>query len=331
MGLFGEELRKAVVDCKETIEMKIDGFLSDNSINQYFAGDGIGKSVLILNGQLEASSGMPVFGSLECKKPLKCMFFQLERSPYELRQRAKLMMPKLDINWDNFYHEADLQGYDLFIPEQRAVFTQEVIKRAKEFGEPDWIHFDPAYSIVSQELTGERGSNALNFMLKAVQAETNAAVSYCHHTNRGIKDADTGERKGEDMYGGRFLKANCTAIWHIKERSDKKGTVFHKVKDSFSCLHKEIKLTFDAQFFTSSTSEADSKMPKKDKVSYFLRHCLANNKVFDFETFCEENDLSTSYGRGQMSRHMELGNIIFHNHSGKKSLYKVSRVIDSPV
>lgn len=331
MGLFGEALKTDICKASEAVPMLIEGLIPKQSTTQFFAADGIGKSILILNAMAQASSGSPVFGDLELEKPIKCMFFMAERPKIEAYQRLKVMMQKIDINWDNFYLETDLQGFDLIDQNQRVSLTTQIIQRAKEFGNPDWIHIDPIYAWVSGELTGEKGASAINYLLRRTQKETEAAISYNHHSNRGVRNRETNKRESEDMYGGRFLSANCTGIFHIKGRDDKKGSIFEQVKDSYSCLHKKIKLTYDPQFCVSYANDSEAKMQKKDKIKYFLKHYLSIDKEFSFDTFCEENQLSTAYGRIQLSRHLENGNIIIVNSKSRKNLHKVVRVMEGSV
>ncbi len=103
MGLFGKDLHEAIFASGEDIEMLIEGILPSQSATQFFAGDGLGKSVLLLQAELEASAGLPVYGEYEVKRPLKVIHIQTERSPREAYQRMIMMMQKIPVNLDNFY------------------------------------------------------------------------------------------------------------------------------------------------------------------------------------------------------------------------------------
>lgn len=325
LGLTGEELKENVINCSHDVKMLVDGLIAQGSITQFYADDGVGKSVILLNGMMEASSGSPLFGALECARPLKCMFFMGERHQSEVLQRMKIMCEKIQVNWDNFYLEPHLQGYDFLDSKQKDKFINEVITRANDFGQVDWIHLDPIYAWVSSELVGEPGANAVNSTLNRLQGELGCAISYNHHSNRGFR-TEKGRTKG-DSYGSRFLSACLTGKFNICLREDKLGTVLEREKDSWSCLNEKIELTFDSQFFTNHIGDGSVGIPKKDRILYFLRRHLKEEKTFDFKQFCDENDVSTGYARIQLRVHIENGNLICCNPNDKKHLYKVLRVV----
>lgn len=321
MGLYGKALEEAIKSTGDEIELLVDGLIAKQSVTQFFAGDGIGKSTLILQAELEASAGVPVYGEYEVKKPLRVLHIQTERHPIEAYQRMVMMMQKIPVNFDNFYFEFTLQGYDLTIMQDRLAIMDKLKAVREEFGEIDWCHIDPIYAWISKDMTGDAGAGCINDMIRKIQKDVCQTVSYNHHPNRGIKDKDTGERTGEDMYGNRFISANCTGVFHIKGKKDKTGTIWENNKDSYSCLTRKFELEYEPQHYMSYVDAEKTFVSKADRMLSFIKVCKAKNKAFSFEDLMTQTNVSTAYARRQISRYIEIGHISVSNPSDKKYLY----------
>ena len=323
MGLFGKALEIAVREPGEDVDLFVEGIIARDSITQFYAADGHGKSNLILQAELECASNVPVYGEYETVEGLKIVHIQTERSARETYQRIIQMMQKIPINWENFYFESTLQGYDISEIKDRIAIIAKLKNIQQEFGRIDWIHIDPIYAWTSADIGTSAGAGHINDLLRKIQRDVCQTISYNHHPNRGVKDKETGKRVGEDMYGNRFLSANCTGVFSIKKNDT--GTTWMNIKDSWSCLASKIELTFDAQHYMSYVDSSRSFVSKSDKMLSFLKVCKAKDKTFSFDDFKVNTDVSTAYARRQLSRHMELGNISVVNHNEKKHLY-VSKV-----
>lgn len=322
MGLFGKQLEEAIKSSGEDIEMLIEGILASESTTQFFAGDGIGKSTLILQAELESGANVPVYGEFELKRPLKVLHIQTERPPREAYQRMIMMMQKIPVNLDNFYFEATLQGYDLAVHSDRVAIIEKLKKIKDEFGPIDWTHIDPIYAWTSADLSTSSGTGYVNDMIRKIQKDICKTVSYNHHPNRGIKDRETGARIGEDMYGNRFLSANCTGVFHIKSNPGGNGTFWKKEKDSYSCLTSKFNLSYDSQYYMSYVDSEKTFANKAERILSFIKVCKAKNKLFSFEDLMAENEVCTRYARAQVSAHMKIGNLIVTNPNDNKHLYK---------
>ena len=324
MGIHGKELEKAIY-ADNKLSMLIEGILPEEAVIQFFAGDGIGKSVLILQAELEATIGANVYGEFEVLRPLKICHIQTERSPKESYTRMANMLPVIKPNLENFYFEPYLQGLDISIRSDRLLIIDKLKAIKDEMKGLDWIHIDPIYAWTSADLATASGCGTLNDLLRLIQRDVCRTVSYNHHSNRGIKDTDTGQRKGEDMYGNRFLSANIAGTFHIKSRQGGGGTIWKAMKDSWSCLQSKIELDFDAQHFTSYVDCSKITTNKADRIVSFLKLCKAKNKTFSFDQFQSENEVSTTYARVQLSVQLNLGHILEVKSSGRKKLY-VSKI-----
>lgn len=319
MGLFGEALKKEIEASTSDIEMQIDGIIPKDSVTQFFAADGVGKSTLLLQVLLEASSGVPIFGEYETDRPLKILYIPTERPPRETYQRLIMMQQKIPVKYENFYFEPFLQGFDISNVSERRTIIEKIKEIHKEFGEIDWIHIDPAYAWTSQDLSTSTGAGEFNNLIRMIQKNVCKTVSYNHHTNRGVRDKE-GQRHHEDMYGNRFLSANCTGIFHIKTIQG--GTTFEKMKDSYSCLNKKIELTYDSLHYLSYVDASKTFTSKADRIVSFLKTCKSKKKTFTFDEFMTENNVSTAYARRHLSRHIILGNILVLNTNEKTHLHE---------
>jgi len=320
MGLFGKALESAVREPGEEVDLYIEGIIARDSITQFFAPDGHGKSNLLLQAELECVSNVDVYGEYEVREGIRVVHIQTERSARETYQRMIHMMQKIPIAWDRFYFESTLQGYDISEHKDRVAIIARLKNIREEFGGIDWIHIDPIYAWTSADIGTSAGAGHINDLLRKIQKDVCSTISYNHHPNRGIKDLDTGKRKGEDMYGNRFLSANCTGVFSIKKNDT--GTTWVNIKDSWSCLASKIELAFDAQHYMSYVDSNKSFVSKADRILSFLKVCKSKTKSFSFDDFKLNNDVSTAYARRQLSRHIEIGNISVVNPGNRKHLYE---------
>lgn len=322
MGIYGEDLQKAIVSSGEDIEMLVEGIIATQSVTQFYAGDGLGKSTLLLQAELQASAGLAVFDEYEVKRPLKIVHIQTERSPREAYQRMIMMMQKIPVKLENFYFEAELQGFDVAHQNDRTAIIEHLHTVKLNFGEIDWIHIDPIYAWTSADLSTSDGAASLNDILRKIQKDICKTVSYNHHPNRGSRDPQTGARGNEDMYGNRFISANCSGIFQIKGKAGGNGTSWKSVKDSYSCLTKKIELDYEAQHYMSYVDPERAFTSKTDRMLSFLKICKVKKKQFSFEEFKEETGVSTAYARSNLSRYLELGHILVHKLKYGKYLYE---------
>ncbi len=302
--------------------MLIEGILPSQSVTQFFAGDGLGKSTLLLQAELEASCGQAIYGEYESKRALRIVHIQTERSPREAYQRMIMMMQKIPAVMDNFYFEAGLQGFDIAIREEAQIIIEHLRKVKETFGTIDWVHIDPIYAWTSKDLAGSDGAAAVNNIIRRIQKDICMTVSYCHHPNRGSRDQTTGKRGNEDMYGNRFISANCSGVFHIKGNPGGNGTLWTNIKDSYSCLTKKIQLNYEPQHYMSYVDPEKSFVSKTDRMMSFLKVCKLKKKTFSFEEFMQENEVSTAYARRQVSRYLELGYLKVIILSRGKHLYE---------
>ena len=325
MGLYGRELEKAITEAEDSTEELVHGIIASGSVTQFFAGDGEGKSTLLIQAELEASLGIEVFSEHEVARPLRILHIQTERPPREAYNRLKLMVQRMrvPVNMDNFYFEAGLQGLDISHREDRETIIRHLLEVKTEFGEIDWVHIDPIYAWTSGDLSTATGCGEVNDMIRRIQTNVCTTISYNHHPNRGVRDKTTGKRMGEDMYGNRFLSANCTGIFHIKGRANGGGSTWTRKKDSWGCLAKKIDLVYDPHFYMSYVDGSNAFSSKLDRINSFLKVCKMKGKSFTFDQFCRENNVSTTYGRVQMSVQVKSGRVKVTNPHDKRYLYAV--------
>lgn len=323
----GDTLKEAILNSSEDRLFQVDSLIPEKSITMFFASDGSGKSLLSLQLCIEASAGKDVFSALEVPKPLKIIYVLAERSVMEPFQRAKVIMNKVNINYDNLVIDDSLQSLDFRAEKDRMRFVNELeIKADKCFGHGncDLVFIDPIYALCGN-LVEESGATALNAVIRATQNTLNCSVAYNHHTNRGMRDTKTGSRIAEDMYGGRFLRANCTGVFHISKNKEGNGTIYTVNKDSYSCLANKLVLDYDPEFMLSYITNTDSLNTRKDKVKLFLKYCYKNNKTFDFDELKAKIGCSRKWVHHLLSSHIDLGEVVCLNPNERKHLYAVKR------
>lgn len=314
--LYKDSLKSYINNFTER-QYLIDGFLYEHSSLMLYAADGVGKSALTLQAILESSSNSYVFGYLKTSRPIKTLWIMAERHPDEIVERLKSMESMLNPNYENFSITTEIQGLNLL---NEAAFSNAlsiIKKRVDEMGGVDLIVVDPIYALVCGGLGKDENDSTVSRFSTSLQNLFNCSVIFVHHSNRGIKDKDTGKRLGEDMYGGRFLSAHFTGVYHITKTT--MGTHFKRDKSSHKNLIEEFDLEFD--FDTYISTFLDNSMQKRDKLLIELRRLKASDKWVTLDELSTGCQLSTQYLHKLFSR--ELNSVILKrpNAIGRKTLY----------
>jgi len=322
----GEILKKAVFDVQPVRESLVDSIIPKKSTTMFFAPDGAGKSTVILQKIIEASNALDVFGGFAAHKPVRTILALTERPKEEAFERIKLMSPLINLNWENIIIEDTFRGLDLMVPSDYKTFIDKALYLAEDFndiGGLDYFFVDTIYGTVSEGLSGEKSCGQVNKMLRRIQAETGCAAAYTHHTNRGVRNKKTNEREKEDMYGNRFLSANCTGVFHLTRAEG--GSLIEKKKDSLECLADKIELKFDPETYISIMNLKHSTKFAFQKIESFIHDRFKLKKEFTFDQILKETGVSVSYLRDQLSVHLKSGKVINLKPLGEKALYKPMR------
>lgn len=324
----GEVLKKAVFEIRESRPFYIQSLIPEKSTTMFYAPDGEGKSMVLLQAILEATSDKnSVFGGFPIQRPLRSIIIMTERPKEESLERIKLMSSVIDINWDNIIIEDGLRGLNILKDSDQDYFIQKIAEITASFydrGGTDILLMDTIYGLVSKGLATEEGAGCVNTTLRRLQARLNCAIVYSHHSNRGQKNKDSGKREGEDMYGSRFLSANCTGVFKIKKTE--KGTVFTREKDTLSCLAKTFDLTYDHESNLSIIDESQSFKSFNGKIDGFIKDCFKLKRDFTFEQLHAAGGCTPSHIRDRLSGHLKTGSLINLKDRGQKALYRVIRV-----
>ena len=322
----GENLHKAVFETPAERKFNIHSLEPEHTITMWYAADGVGKSTLLLQKALELASGLNVFGGFPTKENANVIYVMTERHRYEAFERIQKMSQLYNFKWENFAITDQLQGFNILIQNDFMRFVEGILKISKVFedrGGVAEVNIDPIYAIVPRGLTGEEGSGAVTQLCRRLQSELGCSVHFTHHSNRGVKDLDTGKRGKEDMYGSRFLSANCTGVFRIVNTHI--GTDIIQEKDSLQCLTKKISLTFNDETYVSLMNLDDSIVTKAEKIKQFIRNCYTLKKDFTSTELDKETGVMPGYRRIQVSIQVDEGVLINLKPKGGEGLYRVLR------
>lgn len=321
--LRGEALKSAIDATKDERTPLIEGLLYEHNTIQFFADDGLGKSIILLNIALQASAGVSVFSALSVPRPLKVIYFVAERPLDEPFERIKMMATNFEPNYDNIIFDKEIQNWDVKTPEGRANGKLRVAECANEFpgGKFDLLIIDPLYAIVSGGLSGDIETHFCNSFLRSIQNTFSCSIIYTHHTNRGVKkDKSSGRHEG-DMYGSRFLSANLTGQYHVKKTDD--GVDLNCTKNTYGNLITHIPLVYDELSQTSSMSLDSDHLRTKDAVMIFLRSKFSNGSAFELDEMIRKLKVSSAYIRKIIGPLIKSGAILNQSKNGEKGSYKV--------
>jgi hypothetical protein len=292
----GYNLLDQVKNFTGKVEMMVEGLIAKNSLNMWYATDGIGKSIMGIQTALEQAHGLKVFGHLECYGRQNVIYVVAERHQNEPLQRIKIMHEKYGFDFKNFHITGKFQGYNLANEKNHLVclgILQDIANY--EFGgKVDHIYFDPINALCTGDMKEDSVASTIRTFLCLVMNKFNCSVTFTHHENRGQRNKK-GVREGQDFYGNKNLSTMCTSIMHIK--SNMNGTVWVNEKDSYTCIYNPLPLIFDSEFMLSELDKEHTPITKTVQIHKFINHLFIMNETFTrhtIEQHAKEIDLKVT-------------------------------------
>ena len=280
-GLTGNELGAKVNETRQERPAIIEGLLYEKSVIMVAADPGAGKSVLIANVMANLSMGLLVFGALFTPKPRICYYIPFERGAEEILERFKHIQTTTLIDYKNIFVNDSFIGMNVIDSRD----AETIMNTIKSECVPDLIILDPIYAAVAGGLsTDEKASMFCRFSAR-LQAEFGCSIWMNHHTVKDTYSSFDGQKigKADPFYGSQWLKAHCTASFHMKQDANGEGVILEKKKDSQGNLLDRLSLGFNADDWTQYARDLDNDTTTDIKIKTFLRGCKANKKHFTFE------------------------------------------------
>ena len=303
--LWGDNLLDAIKGTRATREALIEGIMFKKSAQMKYASEGIGKSILSLQEGVQGTvEGNKVYGEFLVPKAFNTLYLQMERHEDETLERLKVMTEHTPFDSKRFVLDTSFQQFN-FKNENHVKLAIERVKSIvlKTFKTLDLVKLDPIYTMVPGGLKDDEGAAYICYFSKILQNIFGCSVDMTHHTNRGVKDRETGERIGKDMFGSGAFAWHCNGIYSI--RKTREGTRMVLEKSNQSNLEREIDLLFNPESQLSFVKNAQGKLSKTDLLMSFLRACKTKDKAFTFEEMVEVSGVSTAYLRGLYGRHLK--------------------------
>lgn len=320
---------KSLLDALEFVRPErkalIENFLYEKTSMLWYAPDGIGKSVISLQAAMQSTvKDTKVFGEFHVPEACKVLYMQLERPPEETFERMKHMRKGIPFDADNFGLSVALQGINLQNRDgdKEALDIMRTVIGEIKF-KPQIIVFDPIYTLCHEGLESVKACNAITNFFRVMQLQQGCAIIAISHANRGMRDQETGGRKGEDMYGNRFLSAHFGGVYKIESIKEGAGTRFKLEKSSLKNLDKTFDLFYEPQYYRSMILD-DGKVTKKDRLQNFLQTQRSMDKPFSFEDMKTISLLSDSALRGYLSGELKEKLTVVDKLNKGKVLYKFS-------
>lgn len=323
-ALTGDALKSKIFEVRKEREALIEGLLYENSVTMIASEPGAGKSVLIANVMARLSVGLPVFNNLHCPKPRVCYYIPFERGAEEIMERLKHLQTYTAMNYDNMYINEKFIGLNVIQPDHADTIIKTIFHDTIN-NPPDLIIIDPIYAAVSGGLsTDEKASQFCRFSAR-LQSIFHCSIWLNHHTVKETYSSFDGQKIGKDdpFYGSQWLKAHCTASYHMKRKKEGGITLTQK-KDSYGNLIEEIDLGYNEDDYSLFNLESDTDISKKTKILNFIRNCKVHNKKFYFGELkgCLQG-VSTSYLRRQLCTPDVDSALKKHKLANGKTLYEV--------
>lgn len=321
--LWGEELTKSIHSARVAREALIEGLLFKKSAHMKYAPEGIGKSLISLQEAVQGTvEGNLVFGEFLVPKAFNTIYLQMERPEDESLERLKTMTAHTPFDPNRFVLDCSFQEFNFKNEKHAKEAVERIGKIIKAtFGKVDLVKIDPIYPMIPGGLKDDEGAAHIVNFSKNLQFKYDCSVDMTHHTNRGQKDKDTGERIGKDMYGSGAFLWHCTGIYSISK--SKEGTSLKLEKSSQSNMERKIDLCFDGESQLSYVKNAQGKISKTDILMNYLKTCKLQEKTITFDDMERVSGMSTGYLRGLQGGHLKDKLTFVGKSSTGAHLYKV--------
>ena len=319
--LEGEELKRRLTE-KIIHEPIARGFLYKNASLMLSSQPSVGKSVLAIQGALQISNGVPLFGVFDVVSPTKVWYVQMERSEIESLERIQYMIHASSMHTDNLVVDVELQALNL-LNEKHFSY---VLKRGHKI-KPGVIIVDPLYGIAPGLSKDEVGSNVAK-IFTILKKELGCAIWINHHTVKNLYNiiGDRKEMKEDPFYGAQWLKAHVTGSYFIEQTDNGTGTLWTLKKDSHSLLSKELKLNFDHDTYLSTMEDTSFGVWERYKLFINAKFKSTNRAYFFNEALkfltCAPTTLRELHRTGAF-----MGSVTAIKTNGRKTLYEVIKEV----
>ena len=327
-SLTGDLFLEFIKNLTEDVDWMAHGFMTEQSITMLYATDGIGKSIVGIQGSLELASGLPLLKGFHLEKEFKVIYVVAERSIKEPTKRIKRMIQDPDlagkIKFNNLTITTEFQGRDLSNSAQSLALLEIIRKHSEKMGGVDIIFFDPLYALVKGDLKEDKAINPVFDFFRTCGVEFGASIFFVHHENRGSREVGATERTGQDFYGNKFISGLCTAVWHMKkDKNDPIKTKINNEKDSESCLVPSFTMLYDPEYGTVRASVSSSHKSKEILTDAFLKEMKDKTQKFtrfDFfaKTGIQMKDVPQRKFLATLAKSGRLSNIA---QNGQEGLY----------
>lgn len=158
------------------------------------------KSFFLLQMLLSIAAGLPTFLTWNVTKARRVLLLNLEIPPAHFQARLRRMMTALGIT-------PEMLGGRLHIINARGMepsitLLPQIVERVKEHG-TELVGVDPIYKLIPGDESKQEDVKPLLRMFDQLANQTNVAVAYCHHSQKGI----AGDRLAIDRASGTGVMA----------------------------------------------------------------------------------------------------------------------------
>lgn len=322
-GFGTTQLREELAKPHIMREAFIEDILYEQGVLMLCADEGIGKSSLSLQLAVSLSNGIPCFGHFRVAKPKRVFYVVSERTYKEPFDRLRQMEEKQDINCDNLYFTTGLKGLNFSNPEHHTLIIQYMLNEIMRIGWDgiDVVFIDPLYRTIKGSLSDEKNISLFCDISDRIQETFSCSNVLIHHTNRGVKDKDSGGRMGRDMHGSGFFANHITGRFHISSHAG--GTLWVSDKDSHDVLIDKIHLEWNPEVHMSTVNLKQSKGEKTAATIDFLKEYVQTDNLITIAQIMAVSKLSRTRVYVTVDSHTPYRLVKTDKSKGRTPLYRV--------
>ena len=290
--LTGLKLKEALENPLLGQDAIVEGLIFKDTINIFYSEPSAGKSVIAVNMLAAMSSGSPVFGYFEMKRPVRCSYLQLEGSRDEQLGRLKEMISEIPTIYENIsWHDSPLFVED--INSQKEMFKEF------ELFKPEVIFIDSFYCLTTKGLSKEEGFLPVRQLIKQIKDKTGATIIILHHSSK-IQYDESGNKieKDDPFLGSQYLKAFADFMVHLKRVGENKVLMKTTKSQRNNEGIKQITLTFNkVSWIVKALPEGTTKSAIGEVCDYLHKAFKDNGQIITTDTVVKNTGLTKRHIR----------------------------------
>lgn len=331
MPIGGPELEAAIRATPAIRPYLIENLILEESSVLMVAPYGQGKTSIVYTILIQGSIGQPVFGHLNCARPLRFYVFCPERRATELKERLRKAMDMgIPFNLNNIYIDDGMTGItDFCSPVSRAsIFAGIDYAKAQHWGglNPDVMMVEGLYAMSRKPMSDPEFAGGLMTFNTALHRIYSASIWYSSHTKKQQRTVK-GDLMDLDFLGGILIPANVTGFYLFERLDAPNKSHMTQKKDTVSGLANELAFTYNHETGLLTLDQDSAQVTAKEKFRIYMNEHFRAGTTFGNSDLMFIGGVSQSTVTREISARVKEGAITNIAPKGGTAVYKVLQLL----